>query len=322
MPDNGAFIINVSETDSGMRLDALVAANIDQCSRSFAAQLIRKEIIRVHDTIKKPGYRVHPGDRIHGYLPLPEPVAFSAEPIPLDIIYEDDDIIVINKSAGMVVHPAPGHYTGTLVNGLLHHCPDLKQMNGELRPGIVHRLDKDTSGVLVATKNHDALLNLADQFQSKTVEKIYLALAYGDVPDETGEINLPIGRHPSDRKRMSVNSRKPRSAETHWQVRERFDGLTLLELNIKTGRTHQIRVHCTAIHHPVVGDPVYGSRKAGKHLVKQTKIYALIKAASRQMLHARQLRITHPVSGESLSFKAPLPEDMTRLLDGLRSVEL
>jgi 23S rRNA pseudouridine1911/1915/1917 synthase len=253
-------------------------------------------------------------------MPEPKPSEFMPESIPLQILYEDADIVVINKPPGLVVHPAPGHATGTLVNALLHHCPDLSGIGAELRPGIVHRLDKDTSGTLVVAKNAVAVDHLATQFKNRTVIKDYLALIYGEMLTETGTVRMPIGRHPVDRKRMSTRSRKGREAETGWRVARRWHGCSLLELRLKTGRTHQIRVHCAAIGRPIVGDPVYGGRKAA---VGSGAVPARLSSARRQMLHAWRLEIVHPRSGEPMRFESPLPEDMQRLIAELddRSLE-
>lgn len=318
MPDEeGRFTIIAAEFDADTRLDSFVASNISACSRKTAASLIQKGLIHVSGSVKKPGYRIKPGDTIEGILPAPQPVAFQPEPISLSILFEDTAIIIIDKAPGVVVHPAPGHYTGTLVNGLLFHCPDLSGIGGELRPGIVHRLDKDTSGVLAVAKSQEAHIHLASQFKSRKVNKRYLCVVHGEPKTDAGTIQLPIGRHPSDRKKMSVHSRKPRSAETQWRVRERFDGFALLDIRLKTGRTHQIRVHCAAIHHPVVGDTVYGGRK-GVRKFKTEARRLLIKGISRQMLHAFHLGIIHPVTDEPMSFEAPVPEDMRGLIEGLR----
>ena len=261
MPVYGAFTILADESDQGRRLDAVVAAHLPDCSRSLAVNLIANLEILVDNQAKKPGYRVKCGDKILGRIPDPVQVEYEPEPIPLQILYQDSHIVVLNKQAGLVVHPAPGHSRGTLVNALLYHCPDLEGIGGEIRPGIVHRLDKDTSGTMVVAKNADALEKLAKQFKTRTIQKIYLALVYGELRKDEGTITLPIGRHPVHRKRMSTITRKGRSAETSWRVRERFQGITLLELTLKTGRTHQIRVHCATMGFPIVGDQVYCSRK-------------------------------------------------------------
>ena len=323
MSRNDAFSIFVAKSDQGQRLDVLVASHLSDCSRSFAANLISNAKIRVDGQPKKPGYRVKAGENIEGQIPAPEPIGFKPEPIEIDRLYEDQHLIVINKPPGLVVHPAPGHYSGTLVNALLYHCPDLKGIGGALRPGIVHRLDKDTSGVLVVAKSADAHEHLARQFKARTVQKNYLALVFGEFSATDGTIRLSIGRHPTDRKRMSTHSRKRREAETQWRVYEQFKGVTLLEIHLKTGRTHQIRVHCTAMDHPIVGDPVYSPRKLLKNITKTysslpTSIVDAVKAVKRQMLHARRLGFIHPVSGESMTLEAPLPEDMVALLERLR----
>ena len=320
---NGAFTIIVEESDSGRRLDTVVASVLSGCSRSLAATLIAGQHILVNQQPKKPGSHIKTGDRIEGHIPAPEPVDYAPEPIPLHVLYQDRHIIVINKQAGIVVHPAPGHSRGTLVNALLFHCPDLDAIGGEIRPGIVHRLDKDTTGTMVVAKNAKAQEELSRQFKAREVHKTYLALVYGNLPSETGEIKLPIGRHPVDRKRMSTTTRKGRAAETAWKVRERLDGITLLELNLKTGRTHQIRVHCAAIGHPVVGDPVYRSPKLTRNLKDKlsnhpSPIIAALKSADRQLLHAWQLGLTHPNSGKHMTFEAPPPADMEEMIAGLR----
>ncbi|MFZ1201019.1 MAG: RluA family pseudouridine synthase [Desulfobacterales bacterium] len=316
MPVTGPFHFVAEPVDAGMRLDLLVVAHISFLTRSQAAGLIQQGRITVNNRPKKPGYRLQAADRIAGCIPEPIDVAAQPEPLDLDILHEDDDMIVLNKSAGMVVHPAPGHASGTLVNALLHHCPGIGPIGGELRPGIVHRLDKDTSGVLIVAKNAAAHAHLAAQFAARGIRKIYLAIVYGEMAENSGVIALPIGRHPVNRKRMSTRSRKPRAAETRWTVRERFKGLTLLELNLKTGRTHQARVHCAAVNHPILGDPVYTGRNAGRGL--PAALSALTRSAGRQMLHAWQLTCRHPRRQAPVCFEAPLPQDMNQLIAHLR----
>ena len=325
MPVNGVFTILVDESEHNRRLDAVVAAHLPDCSRSLAAHLIANHKIRVDNQPKKPGYRVKSGEQILGRVPAPEPVEYEPEPIPLDILYQDSDVVVLNKPAGLVVHPAPGHASGTLVNALLHHCPDLGGIGGEIRPGIVHRLDKDTSGTMVVAKNAAALEALAKQFKDRTVRKTYLALVYGELEKDAGTIDLPIGRHPVHRKQMSTTTRKGRRAETSWRVYEKFKGITLLELTLKTGRTHQIRVHCTAMGHPVVGDQVYRSRKWLKDMDRlfsgeSSSMVAQLKAIPRQMLHAWRLRLTHPSTGEIMTFESPIPADMETVIEELRGM--
>ena len=322
MPAKGAFRIRVKSSDEDKRLDVLVASLLSDCTRTFAAGLIVAEHIQVDGQPKKPGYRVKSGQKISGLIPPPDTVEFKPEPIPLDILYEDDHVIVVNKQPGLVVHPAPGHFSGTLVNGLLYHCSDLGGIGGELRPGIVHRLDKDTSGTMIVAKNDAAHHNLSRQFKSRQIKKEYLALVHGVLRTATGSVKLPIGRHPVDRKRMSTVSPKGRTAETVWRIKEKFQGFTLLSLDLKTGRTHQIRVHCAALRHPIVGDKVYGPRKLEKTIVRAhkrpDKLLQVLKSVKRQMLHAWRLSFTHPHSVKTISLESPLPEDMTGLIDSIR----
>ena len=323
MPQKGAFSICVRESEHGQRLDVVVVSRLSDCSRSFAANLIANAKIRVDGQPKKPGYRVKTGDNIQGQIPAAEPIAFKPEPIQIDRLYEDKHLVVINKPPGLVVHPAPGHYSGTLVNALLYHCPDLEGIGGALRPGIVHRLDKDTSGTIVVAKTASAHENLARQFKTRKIQKTYLTLVYGEMDSDQGAIRLPIGRHRVDRKRMSTTSRKYREAETKWKIYERFKGLTLLHIHLKTGRTHQIRVHCAAINHPIVGDPVYLSRKWLKDIDRlfsgeSSSMVAQLKAVPRQMLHAWRLRLTHPYTGEIMTFESPIPTDMQTVIEKLR----
>jgi 23S rRNA pseudouridine1911/1915/1917 synthase len=323
MTHSDAFSIRVDSSAAGERLDVFVGARLPGCSRSFAAQLIAGGNIQVNDRPQKPGHRLKTGDAVTGCIPPPRPSGFLPEPIPLAILYEDAHIVVINKPSGLVVHPAPGHYSGTLVNGLLYHCPDLGGIGSELRPGIVHRLDKDTSGTLVVAKDGAALDGLNAQFKARTVQKTYLALVHGVMPAAEGTIRLPIGRHPVDRKRMSVTSRKTRPAETGWRVRSRFPGFTLLEVDLKTGRTHQIRVHCAAVRHPIVGDPVYGKRNASRvsgDASHQNEINALLATIRHQMLHAWRIGFVHPYTGLAVHFESPLPEDMQTLIDRLQDL--
>lgn len=306
MPQPGAFSLRVESAEAGRRLDAYLGLRIPDCSRAAAARHIRSGDIRVDGSVKKPGYRIRAGEKIEGRIPPKEPVGYEPEPLQIDILYEDPYLVVINKPAGLVVHPAPGHASGTLVNALLFHCPFFEGVGDRLRPGIVHRLDKDTSGTMVAAKTEPVHRHLSDQFKNRRIDKTYLAIVRGEMSSDSGVVSLPIGRHPIHRKQMSTTSRRPRDAETIWRVLERFKGATLLELDPKTGRTHQIRVHCAAIQHPIVGDPVYGGRLKGGP------------AARRQMLHALRLAFTHPVTGERTAFESPVPEDMKELIDRLR----
>ncbi len=267
------------------------------------------------ERISKPAFTVKTGHSVEGVIPPPEPIEALPEAIEIDILYADDQIIVVNKSAGMVVHPAPGHTSGTLVNALLHHFPDQLEIGGHIRPGIVHRLDKETSGCLVVARTDPAHQSLTAQFKSRKVTKKYLAVVAGNPAKERGRIDLPIGRHPVHRKQMAVNTRNSRRAETHWQVTERYGEYTLLTLDLKTGRTHQIRVHCAAMSHSVLGDKLYGKKRAQKPvLLKNNCRFPVL----RQMLHAWKLGISHPQNGTAMTFTAPIPGDMEQLTNLLK----
>jgi 23S rRNA pseudouridine1911/1915/1917 synthase len=326
MPANGAITLQVEPGDKGRRLDAFVVSRLKGHTRSFVAGLITNRHLRVNGQPKKPSYRVKSGDKISGVIPPPAPIELKAEPVSLEILHEDNDIIVINKQPGLVVHPAPGHDGGTLVNGLLYHCTDLGGIGGELRPGIVHRLDKDTSGTLVVAKNDRAHFHLSRQFKSRQVKKQYLALVHGAVKSASGKITLPIGRHPVDRKRMSTVSTRGRTAETKWKINERFRRFTLLTVTLKTGRTHQIRVHCAAMAHPILGDRVYRPRKLEKTIIRENnppgRILQILKSAKRQILHAWRLGFTHPRKDEWMSFESPLPGDMEQIIQMIREADL
>ena len=313
----GEFVITVEPATAGERFDRVVCAYLSDCSRSFVSQLIHDGHITIAGRRRKPSYRVKAGEHIQGRVPSREPTLLEPEPIPLDIIFEDADIIVINKSVDLVVHPGPGNTSGTLVNGLLHHCPELGGNRAAQRPGIVHRLDKDTSGAIVVAKNRQALDHLSQQFKQRMVRKSYLALVHGDVKLNSGSISLPIGRHPVNRKKMSTITTNGRDALTLWRVEQRYGLATLLELDLKTGRTHQIRVHCAAIHHPVIGDQVYASTKLNRGKHEDSYLAALLAKAPRQMLHAHYLELTHPVTQQRIKFEAPLAEDMQLLLSEL-----
>jgi len=314
---NDCFSFSVSELQIGVRLDLVLSNFLTDCSRSYAAQLIQEGAVTVNSSACKPSYRVRSEDHISGHLPPPTLTDNKPEQILFSILYEDAYLIVIDKPPGLVVHPAPGHPSGTLVNGLLHHCPDLAAFSGEIRPGIVHRLDKDTSGVMVVAKQPAVHEHLASQFQKRAVHKTYLAIVRGRFMSAQGEIHLPIGRHPTARKQMSTASGKSRSAETHYRVKEAFNGAALLELDLKTGRTHQIRVHCAALHHPVLGDPVYGGRNNNIIQVGAGSKKRTVRIL-RQMLHAWRLGFSHPVDGAWRQFEAGIPEDMQTLLMRLR----
>jgi 23S rRNA pseudouridine1911/1915/1917 synthase len=293
---------------AGQRLDAALAKLEPSLSRAQVRRLIEQGEVTVGGAVVKPAHRLRAGEAIAGRVPAPEPTRVTAEALPLAILYQDADLGVIDKPAGLVVHPAPGHSGGTLVNALLHHLEDLSGVGGELRPGIVHRLDKDTSGVLVVAKNDAAHRSLAAQFKVHSVLREYLALVRGAPRAQSGTIDAAIGRHPTDRKRMSTTTRRGRAAVTHYQVVERLHDASLLRVRLGTGRTHQVRVHLASIGVSILGDPVYGGGRA------QGQELGLL----RQALHAATLGFTHPRSGESLRFESPLPADMARALEALR----
>jgi 23S rRNA pseudouridine1911/1915/1917 synthase len=321
MDYDAQFKISVTPDIAGERLDSLVAKSVSGCSRSLACQLIKEGKIALKGGLRKPGYKVKSGETIIGVIPKPETITCRPEEIALSVLYEDRDMIVVNKSAGMVVHPAPGNSTGTLANAVLARCPDIEGIGGELRPGIVHRLDKDTSGVIVVAKNDSAHQSIANQFQTRKIEKRYLAIVHGLVETDRVVIREPIGRHPTERKKMSTRSRHPRNAETRWRIRKVFPKTTLLELELLTGRTHQIRVHLAAKGHPIVGDALYTGRGIVKRLARQnTPVDRLLTGVCRQMLHAWKLALDHPTTGGRMHFTAPLPEDLKMLLHSLRSL--
>jgi len=316
----------VVEESGGERLDVYLAARIADLSRSSLQRLIDAAHVLVNASPARPSYKVQPGDRISVTVPPPEPSDIAPEQIALDILYEDDQIIVVNKPKGMTVHPAPGSKHGTLVNAILAHSDDLSGIGGVERPGIVHRLDKDTSGLLVVAKTDAAHACLQEQLQGRTAERRYLALVWGEAKFNEAVVDAPIGRHPTDRQRMAVIKEtgryRAREAVTNLRVLERLDGFTLLEAKLDTGRTHQIRVHCSFIGHPVVGDPVYGgtTRALPTSYGKQEhrELAALIDGLQGQALHAYSLAFDHPTARQRMAFEAPLPSDIAALLDWLR----
>ncbi|MFH1075888.1 MAG: RluA family pseudouridine synthase [Pseudomonadota bacterium] len=319
-PTENNHSFSVSKKQEKMRLDAALTEQLSDLSRSFITRLIKNGHVQINNQItQKPGVRLQEGDILTVIIPPPEPCNMQAEHIPLDIIYEDDDILVVNKSAGTVVHPGAGNPDGTLANALLAHVPNLAGVGDERRPGIVHRLDKDTSGCLVVAKNHEAHEALSQQFKERTLTKVYLALVYGSLKEKSGTISLPIGRHPVDRKKMSTNSKNGRPSETIWKVKKIFRHLSLLEINLKTGRTHQIRTHMAAINHPIVGDSTYG----GEHpwtKISSKKLIESLEGVERQMLHAWKLSFKHPKTGEKVSVEAPIPNDIQNLLQILEQI--
>jgi 23S rRNA pseudouridine1911/1915/1917 synthase len=294
----------VNREETGARLDTFLAGRFGQFTRSRIKNLVDEGMARVNGKQAKAGLKLSAGDTVELDVPAPKEPSAKPEEIPLDIVYEDGSLLVINKSRGLVVHPAAGNESGTLVNALLSHCGDLSGIAGELKPGIVHRLDKDTTGLLVVAKNDRAHLSLSKQIAEKSAQRIYLALVEGNITEEQGRIDAPLGRSRADRKKIAVVA-GGRAAATEYSVLERFGSCTLVECRLETGRTHQIRVHMKHIGHPVVGDPVYGARRQ------------LFNVAG-QLLHAARLEFTHPETGERVRFEAPLPEDFQRVLDVLR----
>ena len=286
----------------GERLDAFLARSVPGLTRSAAQKLLEDGAVTLSGRPGKKNARTVVGIKVSVTLPDPEPLDVLPQDIPLDVVYEDDDVIVVNKPVGMVVHPAPGHPDGTLVNALLYHCgSSLSGINGVLRPGIVHRIDRDTSGLIIAAKNDRAHLALAAQLQDHTLARVYEAVAVGSLKEDSGTVDAPIGRHPVDRKKMAVDRKNGRPAVTHWSVLARYPGYTRVECRLETGRTHQIRVHMASIGHPLLGDVVYGSKKPFPGLAGQC-------------LHAKRLRFLHPSTGEPVEVECPLPQWFTDVL--------
>lgn len=311
MEKHNRFTVSVNE--SGMRLDVFLARQDIALSRSQAQRLIDEKRVRVNDAIEKPSFKLRAGDTVILAQEAPKDYPVMPEDIPLTIVYEDSSIVVVDKPAGMVVHPAAGHYQGTLVNALLHHCMDLSGIGGFLRPGIVHRLDKDTSGLIVVAKSDSAHQDLAKQFKEHRVGKIYKTFVFGDVDGDKGTIDSPVGRHPVDRKKMSTKSRRGKEALTRWNVVERYGTLTLLDVEIETGRTHQIRVHLHAAGHPLLGDNVYGHSAKRLQRIQDPLLRSKLRGVKRQALHAGRLEFYHPATREHLEFVSPLPDDMERV---------
>ena len=296
----------VEKEESGIRIDRYLAEKDSGLSRSFIQKLLKDGQITVGDKAAKSNYKVRENDRIHLEIPDSSEPDIVPEDIPLDILYEDEDVLIVNKPKGMVVHPAAGHYQGTLVNAVMAHCGDsLSGINGVMRPGIVHRIDKDTTGSLIICKNDQSHRLIAEQIKVHSVNRLYRGIVKGIVKEDSGTIEGAIGRHPKDRKKMAINERNGKTAITHYRVIERLKDATYMEFKLETGRTHQIRVHMASIGHPLLGDTVYGSLKNPYHLQGQT-------------LHAYIIGFVHPTTGEYVEFKAPIPEYFEDLLNKLR----
>jgi 23S rRNA pseudouridine1911/1915/1917 synthase len=313
------LFFTAQKTNAGERLDRFLTEQALTGSRNQVRKWIEEGRVTVNTVPVKAGYRLKEGDLIQVDPKAPEPLALEPEPIPLTVLWEDRDLLVIDKPAGLVVHPAPGHLSGTLVQALLHHCRDLSGIGGVLRPGIVHRLDKDTSGLLIVAKNDPTHRSLIRQFQSGEVFKEYRALVWGHPSPRQGRIDRPIGRHPVHRKKMAVTETRGKPALTEWVVEEMYPaGLALLRVRIKTGRTHQIRVHLASVGLPVLGDPLYGPTK-GKSAQRAPLSSQALTQISRQMLHAARLSFIHPGTKEELALEAPLPADLVRAIDLLKN---
>lgn len=299
------YLFEIQE-DQQMRLDKYLAEQFSEQTRSYLQKLIKDGAVLVNGKCVKTGFQLSKGDEVSVSIPEPKELDVLPQKMDLDIVYEDEDVILINKPKGMVVHPAPGHTTDTLVNGLLYHCKDhLSGINGVARPGIVHRIDRDTTGILIVCKNDKAHNSIAAQLKEHSINRRYRALVHGNIKEDTGTVEGPIGRHPIDRKKMSINERNGKPAVTHYTVLERFGNYTLIECKLETGRTHQIRVHMTSIGHPLVGDEVYGPAKCPFKL-------------QGQCLHAMVLGFVHPTTGQYMEFSADLPEYFEELLKKLR----
>ena len=300
-------IFEVMEEQEGERLDKFLSMIYPDTSRSFFQKLIKEQGVLVNDKAEKASYRMSFEDVVTIYFPDAVETTIEPEDIPLDILYEDDDLLIVNKPKGMVVHPSAGHYSGTLVNAIMYHCKDsLSGINGEIRPGIVHRIDMDTTGSLIVCKNDNSHVNIAEQIKVHSVNRVYEGIVHGNVKEDEGTIEGAIGRHPVERKKMAINEKNGKPAITHYKVLERFGNYTYMQFKLETGRTHQIRVHMSSIGHPLVGDALYSSGKSAfKNLEGQT-------------LHAKTIGFIHPTTGEYMEVNAPLPEYFEKLLSQLK----
>ncbi len=301
------IVMEITPEMEGERIDKCISNYLESLSRSYIQKIIKDGKAYVNDAVVKANYKVKVDDKVQFEIPDCEEPDIPPQDIPLDILYEDKDILIVNKPKDMVVHPAPGHYEGTLVNAIMFHCKDeLSGINGVLRPGIVHRIDKDTTGSIIICKNDEAHRKIAQQLKEHSITRKYRAIVYGRIMEEEGTVNAPIGRHPTDRKKMAINETNGKPAVTHYKVLERFDKYTYIECQLETGRTHQIRVHMTSIGHPLLGDEVYGNAKCPFKLEGQT-------------LHAMTIGFIHPTTGEYVEYEAPLPEYFEHLLQILRT---
>ena len=299
------FTYEIGVENAGERIDKFLSGELSELSRSYIQKLLKEGMVTLGGKALKANYRLREKDEIEIKIPPAMEPDILPENIPLDILYEDSDVLVVNKPKGMVVHPGAGHYSGTLVNALLYHCGDsLSGINGVMRPGIVHRIDRDTTGSLLVCKNDLAHRSIAEQLKVHSITRKYRAIVYGNLKEDEGTIDAPIGRHPVERKKMAINYKNGKEAVTHYRVLERFRNYTYIECQLETGRTHQIRVHLSSLHHPLLGDEVYGPKENPVHLEGQT-------------LHAMVLGFDHPSTGEYIEFSAPLPEYFEKLLKKL-----
>jgi 23S rRNA pseudouridine1911/1915/1917 synthase len=311
-------VFQIAPQEVGLRLDAYLASQVEGWSRARLQRLIEAEDVLVNGKPAKPSYKLRENDEIEVELTAPESTSFVPEPIPIEIVYEDETLVVVNKPAGLVVHPAAGIHSGTLANALAYHFQQLPDSGAGVRPGIVHRLDRDTSGLLVVAKTEAALEHLSDQFRDRTVFKSYVALVHGRVNTDSGRIDQPLARDASNRTRMAV-VRGGRSALSLYRVRQRFNRFTVLDVELKTGRTHQIRVHLAWLKHPVVGDETYGGGR--DNTIQDAKLRAHVRNLGRHFLHAEKLAFTHPRTHERVEFSSPLPAQLAQLLTEIETTE-
>lgn len=301
-----SYELKIEQEEEGERLDVILSSNIEDLSRNYIQKLIEKGAVTINGVIEESKkYKVKKNDKVSIIVPEPQKLELIPENIPLDIIYEDLDLIVVNKPKGMVVHPAVGNYTGTMVNALLYHCKNLSTINGVIRPGIVHRIDKDTSGILVVAKNDKSHAILAGQLKEHSIKRIYHSVVYGNITKDKGTIDFPIGRHPTNRLKMAVTDLNSKRAVTHFEILERYGNFTYLKAQLETGRTHQIRVHMAYINHPLLGDLTYGPKKSKYHI-------------EGQILHAKMLGFIHPSTGEYMEFDSDLPK---HFVDAIKKVK-